>query len=129
VLSAETSIATSNGSAYLTRLCQHLSKLSSRSRLTAHSPRMHAGGGQPPAALHIEHTQTTGTITMAWGRLTLTATDSRLALRAEADSQQNLQRIEEMTTGRLLKFSRRHEHLDIQWSPGPEPASRTQAAG
>jgi hypothetical protein len=129
VLTAETSIATGNAGAYLARLCEHLSKLSSASRLPGHGPRLHAGGGQPPAVLHIEHTQTAGTITLAGGRLTLAATHSQLAVRAEASSQQNLQRIQEMITARLLKFSRRREHLDIRWSPGPDSASRRQAAG
>jgi len=61
--------------------------------------------------------------------LTLTATDSSLAVRAEASSEQNLRRIEEMTTGRLLKFSRRHEHLDIQWNPGPDTLNKALEAG
>jgi hypothetical protein len=119
MLTADTTIASGNAVAYLTRLCGHLSKLSSLGPRPGHSPRLHAGRGQPPAVLHIEHTQTTATITLTWGCLSLAATPAQLAVRAEADTEQNLRRIEEMITARLLKFSRRRENLDIRWNPGP----------
>jgi hypothetical protein len=113
--SAETRIRTPNAAGYLARLCGHLSKLST-SRFPAHGPRMHAGGGQPPAVLHAEHTHDAGTITLSWGQLTLRAAADELTIRANADNQENLQRIQDMTANRLTKFARR-EHLDIQWSP------------
>jgi hypothetical protein len=75
---------------------------------------MHAGG-QPPAVLHVEHTADAGTITLAWGQLTLRATARELVIRADAASEDDLRRIQDMTAGRLLKFGRR-EDLDVRWT-------------
>ena len=112
--SAHTTIQTANAAAYLTRLCGHLAKLGASRRLPGHSPRRHAGG-QPPAVLDTKHTGDTGEITLTWGRLTLHATANELAIRADADSQEDLLRLQDMTAGRLRTFARR-EHLDIQWT-------------
>jgi hypothetical protein len=116
VPSAETHIRTANAAVYLARLCGHLSKLASTSRFTGHGPRLHARSGQPPVVLHAEHTHDAGTITVSWGQLRLRAAADELTIRASADNQENLQRIQDMTAGRLAKFGRR-ERLDIQWTP------------
>jgi hypothetical protein len=113
---AETRIRTGNAAAYLTRLCGHLAKLAAPRRFPGHAPRAHAGG-QPPVVLHVEHTADAGTITLAWGQLTLRATAGELLIRAEAPSEEYLHRIQDMTAGRLRKFGRR-EDLDIRWTPG-----------
>ena len=113
--SAQTRIRTPNAATYLARLCGHLTKLASASRFPGHGPRMHARGGQPPAVLHTEHTHDAGAITLSWGQLTLRAAADELTIRADAGSQENLRRIQDMTAGRLAKFARR-EHLDIQWT-------------
>jgi hypothetical protein len=123
--SAQTRIQTANAAGYLARLCGHLAKLASASPLPRHGPRLHARGGQPPSVLHAEHTDDTGTITLSWGRLTLRAAAGELTIRASAGSQENLQRIQDMTTGRLAKFGRR-EHLDIQWTPIADTAGEPQ---
>ena len=126
--SAQTHIRTGNAAAYLTRLCGHLAKLApARRLLPAHGPRLHAGG-QPPAVLHAEHTSDTGTITLTWGQLSLHAAPEELTIRADAGSQEDLQRIQDMTTSRLLKFGRR-EHLDIQWTPINGTASQPHQPG
>lgn len=114
--SAQTRIQTANAASYLARLCGHLGKLSTASRLRGHSPRLHAGGGQPPAVLRAEHTHDAGTITLSWGQLALRASAEELTIRASADDQESLRRIQDMTADRLAKFGRR-EHLDIQWAP------------
>jgi hypothetical protein len=119
--SSETRIRTANAVGYLARLCGHLGKLGSASRLPRHGPRLHAGGGQPPAVLRAEHTGDTGTIALSWGQLTLRAAADELTIRADADSQENLRRIQDMTAGRLARFGRR-EHLDIRWTPVPGAA-------
>ena len=118
--SAETTIRTPNGAAYLARLCGHLDKLAAPGRF-GHTPRMHAGG-QPPAVLHVEHTADAGAITLSWGRLTLRATAGELMIRADAASGDDLHRIQDMTAGRLLKFGRR-EDLDIRWTAVADTAS------
>jgi hypothetical protein len=125
VPSAETRIPTANAAAYLARLCGHLSKLASASRPPGHGPRLHARGTQLPAVLHAEHTHDTGTITLSSGQLTLHAAADQLTIRADAGSQENLQRIQDMTAGRLAKFGRR-EHLDIQWTPVAGTAGEPQ---
>ena len=121
--SAQTRIRTQNAAAYLARLCGHLAKLASPRRFPGHGLQPHAGG-QPPAVLHAEHTRDSGTITLTWGQLTLHAAADELTIRADAGTQENLHRIQEMTAGRLHKFGRR-ERLDIQWTAvtGPGPSS------
>lgn len=125
--SAQTRIRTPNAAAYLARLCGHLAKLASPGRFPGHGLQLHAGG-QPPVVLHTEHTRDAGTITLTWGQLTLHATADQLTIRADAGTQQNLHRIQDMTAGRLGKFGRR-EHLDIQWTPVTGTASGQQPPG
>jgi hypothetical protein len=124
VPSAETRIQTANAAGYLARLCGHLSKLAQASRSPGHGPRLHARGGQP-AVLQAEHTHDTGTVTLSWGQLTLHAAADELTIRADAGSQENLQRIQDMTAGRLTRFGHR-EHLDIQWTPVAGTADEPQ---
>jgi hypothetical protein len=126
--SAQTRIRTANAADYLARLCGHLSKLASASRLPGHGPRLHARSGQPPAVLRAEHTHDTGTITLSWGQLTLRATADELTISASAGNPEDLQRIQDMTTVRLAKFGRR-EHLDIQWTPIAHTADEPQQPG
>ena len=125
--SAQTRVRTQNAAAYLARLCGHLAKLTSPRRFPGHGSQPHAGS-QPPAVLNAEHTRDAGTITLTWGQLTLHATADELTIRADAGSQENLHRIQDMTAGRLHKFGRR-EHLDIQWTPVTGPASGQQPPG
>jgi hypothetical protein len=66
--------------------------------------------------LHVEHTADAGSIILTWGQLTLRATAGELMIRADATSQEDLDRIQDMAAGRLLKFGRR-EDLDIRWTP------------
>ena len=122
--SAETRIKTANAEGYLARLCGHLSKLGQASWFPGHGPRMHARGGRP-AVLQAEHTRDAGTITLSWGQLTLRAAADERTSRADADTQENLQRIQEMTAARLTVFSRR-EHLGIQWTPVAGTADEPQ---
>jgi hypothetical protein len=112
--SAETRIRTENGAAYLTRLCEHLAKMAAPGRFPGHGPRLHAGGA-PPAVLRVEHTAEAGVVTLGWGQLTLRATAAELTIRADAASQEDLRRLQDMAAGRLLKFGRR-EDLDIRWT-------------
>ena len=123
--SAQTRIRTGNAAAYLARLCGHLAKLAAPRRFPGPRPQLHAGGGEPPAVLHTEHTPDAGTITLTWGQLTLHATADELTIRADAGTQENLHRIQDMTASRLHKFGRR-EHLDIQWTPVTSTASAQQ---
>ncbi len=68
--------------------------------------------------LHADHSGDTGTATMNWGQLTLQATSGELTVRADAASQDDLQRILDMTASRRQTFARR-ERLDIRCGPHP----------
>jgi hypothetical protein len=108
---AEARIATPNAGRYLALLCQHAGKMGTRLH---HQPRRHPGGGAPPAIRHAECSGTDGTLALDWGRCTLHAEPGVLTLRAEADSEDNLTRIQDLIAGRLQTFGRR-EQLTVTW--------------
>lgn len=110
---AEARIPTENASRYLTRLCQHAGKMGGH---RGHRPGRHAGGGAMPEILRAASSGDRGTVDMSWGRCTLQAADGLLTVRAEADDQDRLARIQEMIAGRLEKFGRR-ERLVVTWLP------------
>jgi hypothetical protein len=110
---AEARIATPNAGRYLARLGQHVGKMGSRLR---HQPRSHTGGGAPPAIQRAQWSDTDATLALDWGQCTLHAEPGVLTLRAEADSEGNLTRIQDLIAGRLQKFGRR-EHLTVTWRP------------
>jgi hypothetical protein len=98
-------------------MCQHASKLGGHLR---HRPRGHGGDAAPPEIHHAEWTSTDGTVTLNWGQWTMHAAAGTLNLRAQADSQENLRRIQDLVTSRLEKIGRR-DQLTVNWQP-PAPA-------
>jgi hypothetical protein len=110
---AEAQVPTENAGRYLIRLCQHAGKM--RSHL-GHTPRSHSGGGAPPEIRHAEWSGTDGTLILDGGRCTLRAVGGVLTLRAEANDQDSLARIQELIAERLEKFGRR-EQLAVTWQP------------
>ena len=127
---SEATVETRHPGRYLTQLRKHVSKMGGR-RL--HQPRGHPGGGPPPEMRHAEWSGTDGTVTLNWGQWTVHAAPGTLTLRAEADSEENLQRIKNLVASRLLKFGRR-ERLTMNWQPaapdhepGRLPGDGTQA--
>jgi len=125
---AEARVSTENPGRYLTRLCQHASKMHSRLR---HRPASHADGDVPPDIQHVECSATDATLVLNWGQCTLHASPGMLALRAEAADPDNLTRIQDLIGGRLKKFGRR-EHLTVTWRPAQAQAPEGppgQAAG
>jgi len=125
MLTSEAKVETEHPGRYLTRLCKHASKMGGR-RL--HQPRGHPGGGEPPEMRHTEWSGTDGTVTLNWGQWTMHAAAGTLTLRAEADSAENLRRIQDLVTARLQKFGRR-DHLTVNWQPAEAPAGRPGEAG
>jgi hypothetical protein len=109
---AEATVRTQHPGRYLIQLCTHTSKMDGHLR---HRPRAH-GGAAAPEIQHAEWTSTDGTITLNWGRWTMQAAPGALTLRAEADSGENLQRIQDLLTARLEKIGRR-DHLTVAWRP------------
>jgi hypothetical protein len=59
---------------------------------------------------------------MNWGQWTMQATPGTLRLRAEAGSEENLRRIQDLVTARLEKIGRR-DHLTVNWQPTEAPAA------
>ncbi len=120
MLTAEATVETEHPSRYLVQLCQHASKMGGN---LGHRPRSHAGGAAPPEVRHAEWSDTEGIVTLSCGRWTMRATPGTLTLRAEAVDQENLERIQDLVTGRLERFGRR-EHLTVHWQASETPAVR-----
>ena len=114
---SEATVETGHPGRYLTQLCQHASKMGA-SRL--HRPRGHVGGGEPPEIRHAEWSATDGTVTLNWGQWTMHAAPGALTLHAEADTGENLRRIQDLVTARLEKIGRR-DHLAVKWQPAETP--------
>jgi hypothetical protein len=120
MLTSEATVETEHPGRYLTQLCKHASEMGGN-RL--HRPRSHAGGGEPPEMRGAEWSGTVGTVTLNWGRWTMHAAPGTLTLRAEADSEENLRRIQDLVTARLEKIGRR-DRLTVNWQPAEAPAGR-----
>jgi hypothetical protein len=112
---AEATVRTEHPGRYLTQLCQHASKLGGHLR---HRPGGHSGDASPPEIHHAQWTSTDGIVTLNWGQWTMHAAAGTLTLRAQADSQENLRRIQDLITTRLEKIGRR-DGLTVNWQPPP----------
>lgn len=113
MLTAEAQIQTSRPSRYLIQLCSHASGMGQHRR---HGLGAHPGNNAPerPQIQHAEWSDTFGILRLNWGECTLQANSNQLTLRARAADEENLQRIQELITGRLEKFGRR-DHLTVTW--------------
>lgn len=120
---AEARIGTERASRYLAQLCQHVTSINAsgpaifghRRRHGPEGAAQHAG--TPPRA---EWTETHGTISFPGATITLRATADALILRASAESQQDLQRAQELVGGHLARFGRR-DQLTVAWRPLDPP--------
>lgn len=111
MLTAEALVETRDPARYLVQLGRHASQMS-KHRL--HRPRAHAGGGTPPQVTAAEWSETTGTVSLSWGRWTMQALPGALRLRAEGADEQSLRQIQELITARLEKIGRR-DQLIVRW--------------
>ena len=125
MLTAEARVQTEHPARYLVQLCQHASKMGGHLR---HRPRSHGGGDGPLEIQHAEWSDTDGTVTLSWGQWTMRATPGTLTLRAEAGSEENLRRIQDLVTARLEKIGRR-DHLTVSWQPTEAPAAAPGEVG
>jgi hypothetical protein len=121
----EARIPTERASRYLVQLCRHANQLG-RHRITRMPT--HAGHSMP-TGVTAEWSEVSGTISAGGARCTLRATEDALLLRAEADDEDALRRLQEMITRNLTRFSRR-EPLSVTWQGSdaagpvePEPAA------
>jgi hypothetical protein len=123
MLTAEARIQTSQPSRYLVQLCRHASSINHKI-LHPRAGRAHAG----PDVQHVEWSDTDGTLTFGWARCTLQAGPDTLTVRAEAASEENLQRIQDLITRNLERFGRR-DHLKVTWQRPEAPAVQAGEAG
>ncbi|MFI6405968.1 DUF2218 domain-containing protein [Streptomyces sp. NPDC050548] len=120
---AEAHVATERPGRYLVQLCKHFDN---KGRHLGHRPRSHGtedGMRSPrthtlpeprPDQIHVEWTDTDGTLTLPWGRCVLRATPGLLTVRVEADDPENLGRLRDLVTTHLGRFSRR-DPLTVEW--------------
>jgi len=128
---AEARIETEHARRYLVRLCQHISKIGNKSLHLRHQRPSHLPGdprARPEMQAHVEWTETYGTVTFNWGKITMQAGPGTLTLHAEAADEENLQQIQDLVTGRLAKFGSR-EHLTVKWQRTETPAVQPREAG
>jgi len=118
--SAEALIDTEHASRYLTQLCQHVTSIYAKGpALMRHRRRRQLHGGAPQSAEtppRVEWTETHGTISFKGGTVTLRATPGALVLRADAETEQDLQHAQELVSGLLTRFGRR-DQLTVSWHP------------
>jgi hypothetical protein len=109
MLTAETTIQTTNASRYLGQLCEHATKVGHRLR-HLHSRMSHAR----PEVLDVEWSDTHGSLTLSWGNCILDADPTTLTVRVEADGEENLRGVQDLITADLERFGRR-DHLTVVW--------------
>ena len=120
MLTAEAHIQTEQPSRYLVQLCRHASLINHK--ILQH----HAAKAQVrPEVQHVEWSDADGTLTFSWGRCTMQAGPGTLTVRAEAASEENLQRIQDLIARNLERFGRR-DHLKVNWQ---RPEAPTVQAG
>jgi hypothetical protein len=111
MLTAQATVATDRPSRYLIQLARHASQMG---RSTGHRPRAHGAGDTPPEVRHAEWSDTDGIIEFGWGRCTLKAAQNMLTLRAEAEDEDGLRRIQDGIAARLERIGRR-DQLKVTW--------------
>lgn len=123
---AEARIDTGRPSRYLVQFCKHAAAMGSGRghqlcELCALAEGVNATG---PVTIRAEWSDTSGTVTFdPWGTCHLQARDTELLVRVQAASQDSLERIEDIVTKDLGRFSR--QELSITWhSIGAELAEK-----
>ena len=123
MLTAETTIQTTNASRYLVQLCEHATKIGHRLR-HLHSRMTHAR----PEVLDVDWSDTHAILTLSWGRCVLDADPAKLTVRVEADGEENLRGVQDLIAADLERFGRR-EQLSVAWQQvQPDEAGRRSTA-
>ena len=114
---AEARIPTGQPSRYLIQLCRHASSIN-------HKTLRHAGRALVrPEIQQAGWSGTRGTLDLGWGRCTMHAGPGTLTVRAEAASEESLQRVQDLITRNLERFGRR-EHLTVNWQRPETPTAQ-----
>ncbi|HEV8559955.1 MAG TPA: DUF2218 domain-containing protein [Actinophytocola sp.] len=113
---AEAEVRTDRPSRYLVQLCRHASQMGRHriTRVPAHLSGDPEARHDIPAHIDAEWSDTQGVVSVDGGRCTLRATPDTLILRAEADTEEKLQRMQDLITRNLTRFSRR-DPLTVNW--------------
>lgn len=113
MLSAEAHVETERASRYLIQLCRHARQMGQH---RPHRPRTHDGTGTqtPPEVRYVEWSDTYGLVSLNMGQWTMQATPDTLTLHAEATTEEDLQRIQDLLARRLKTIGRR-DHLTVNW--------------
>jgi len=110
-------IETGRSGRYLTQLCRHVESIYAK-RGSHGEPPGHAEGRQaqdrPAEAPRVVWTEAAGTISFGDVTVTLLADPAALILRAEAGSDESLQRAQDLVTGQLARIGRR-DRLTVTW--------------
>lgn len=108
---AEARIDTDRPSRYLTQFCKHAAAIGSG---RGHQLRMHGDTTPGDVSVRADWSDTVGTVAFnPWGQCRLQAGDASLVVRVEAANMEGLQRIEQIVTNDLDRFS--HQQLAIAW--------------
>src|SRR4051794_17865664 len=91
MLTVEARVETERPSRYLVQLCRHVDQMTQH---LGDRPSAHRGGGAPPTIEHVEWSDTNGIVRLNCGQWTMRATAEGLMLRAEADDEESLRRIQ-----------------------------------
>jgi hypothetical protein len=119
MISSTAHVPTDRAGRYASQLCDHAGQLAHFRRGHGSRPG-HAGA---PRVARAKYSGSEGTIDFPRGRCTLRATTGSLILRAEADGEEELARIEAGVASRLQRIGRR-DGLTVTWqrdTPGDGP--------
>jgi hypothetical protein len=136
MLIAEARVETDRPGRYLTQVCQHLSNRgrhlgTSKGRQMRHRPGGHRDDDAQPGTaeqVHVEWSETEGTVTFPGGQCVLRASGDALLLRAEAADAGTLEFIENLIASHIDRFSRR-EPLTVAWQRAGAPATQPSPGG
>lgn len=105
-------IGTDRAQRYLDQLARHAAAI------TAPSDPRRGNFGHPAPHVHVEHTGSSCTLSFpGQGACTLAATADQLTARVDAADAASAQRIADLITADLRRFSQRHP-LNIDWQQG-----------
>ena len=119
MLAAESQVKTEDPGRYLTQLCRHAQQV----HRLRHRPRNHGGDGQPPKVQQVECSETSGMISFGWGQCTMQVSPGTLTLRAEAEDEESLQRVQGIVARDIERFGKRNQ-LTVSWQRTREPSTQ-----
>ena len=118
MLTAEAQVKTQDPGRYLTQLCHHAQQV----HRMRHQPRNHGGDRQPPPKVQqVECSETSGVISFGWGQCIMQATPGTLTLRAEAEDEGSLQRVQDIVARDIERFGKRNQ-LTVTWQRTQTPS-------